>query len=409
MRGLFLPLVIGVATTVAAQEEPTPVPPAVPAAGPAEATPVPAALPGPSRDVVAERRRELSDLKRRLAELRVRYAATRKREADLKAELDAAELNLQIRTTERRVLELRRDEAEKGAKDASSERDRAAALVTGLQSDLSVRLSALHRMGRIGYLRTLAAAESGRTFLRGLQLLSHMARRDANLLSTYQRSLADLKSRETDLASRRLELTTLAAESRQKEAELAAARAEKAALLARVQRTSEQERVAVVTLEDKSVRLAALLDLLEAHGRALPAGATSIRRYKGVLDWPAKGKVVVPFGRIANPRFPKTFLRSNGWTLEVPPGTEVQAVFAGDVVFAQWLKGYGNLVVLDHGDGVFTLYGRLSTGTVQKGERVGLGERVGRLAEPSVDDEVEGLTFEIRDARASVDPRLWLK
>lgn len=410
-RLLLLPLLLSGAIA-RGQEEPTATPvPATgepPAATPAEGTPTPPA-PAPGRDVVAERRRELTELKKRLADLRVRYAATRKREADLKAELDAAELNLQIRTTERRMLELRRDEAEKGARDATGERDRAARLVTDLQSDLAVRLSALYRMGRIGYLRTLAAAESGRTFLRGLQLLSHMARRDAGLLDAYQRSLADLRTRETDLAARRQELTALAAESRQKEQELASARAEKAALLSRVQKTSEQERVAVVTLEDKSTRLAALLELLEAHGRALPPGAASIRKYRGVLDWPVKGKVVVPFGRIANPRFPKTFLRSNGWTLEAPPGSDVLAVFAGDVVFSQWLKGYGNLVVLDHGDGVFTLYGRLSPGAVQKGERVGLGERVGKLAPPSVEDEVEGLTFEIRDSRASVDPKAWLK
>ena len=124
----------------------------------------------------------------------------------------------------------------------------------------------------------------------------------------------------------------------------------------------------MAVLEDKTSRLAALLELLETRGRALPAGAASIRRYKGALDWPARGKVVVPFGRIANPRFPRTFLRSSGWTIDVPTGTPVKAVFAGDVVYAQWLKGYGNLVVLDHGDGVFTLYGHLMTGTVPAGD-----------------------------------------
>ena len=59
-------------------------------------------------------------------------------------------------------------------------------------------------------------------------------------------------------------------------------------------------------------------------------------------------------------------------------------------------------------DGVFTLYGRLATGTIARGERVAIGDRVGTLGE-SPEDEVAGLYFEIRDARASVDPALWLR
>jgi septal ring factor EnvC (AmiA/AmiB activator) len=86
----------------------------------------------------------------------------------------------------------------------------------------------------------------------------------------------------------------------------------------------------------------------------------------------------------------------------------VHAIFSGDVVYAQWLKGYGNLVVVDHGDGVFSLYGRLATGTLQRGDHVAISDRVGLLGE-SPEDEVAGLYFEIRDARASADPALWLR
>jgi septal ring factor EnvC (AmiA/AmiB activator) len=78
------------------------------------------------------------------------------------------------------------------------------------------------------------------------------------------------------------------------------------------------------------------------------------------------------------------------------------------VVYAQWLKGYGNLVVVDHGDGVFTLYGRLNPGTAPRGQRIALGDRVGSVAMP-VEDEPAGLYFEVRDARASVDPRYWVR
>ncbi len=281
--------------------------------------------------------------------------------------------------------------------------------VVSLRSDLAVRMAALYRLGRLGYLRPLAAADSGAAFFDALKVLAHLARRDAALLGRYDESLRTLAARQGDLAARRSELAALVTEGRRRERELAAARSQQAALLSRVRRDSAEERSAVATLEEKSRRLASLLDLLESHGRTLPPGAASIRSYRGALDWPVKGAVAVPFGRIANPRFPRTFLRSSGWTIDAVPGSAVHAIFSGEVVYAQWLRGYGNLVVLDHGDGVFSLYGRLAPSALSRGERVALGDAVGVLAAPSSEDEVPGLYFEIRDNRASVDPSGWLR
>jgi septal ring factor EnvC (AmiA/AmiB activator) len=355
-----------------------------------------------------ERRRELSALRLRLNGLRARHAATKKRENDVRQAIESADLTLQIRTAERRMLELRMAEAVKAESDAVRFRDEARVKVVELRADMGARVEALYRMGRLGYLRTLATIESGRSFLRSLQVLSYQARKDATLIESYEKALSDLKGREEELVRRRSELGVLASEARAKEAELASARAEQAEVLRRVSRAAEDEKNQVAVLETKTARLEALLELLESRGRPLGPGAASIRKYRGALDWPAKGKVVVPFGRIANPRFPKTFLRSSGWTIDVPPGSEARAVFAGEVVYSQWLKGYGNLVVLDHGEGVFTLYGRLVPGPVRQGDRIALGERVGTVGEPP-EDEVAGLYFEVRDARASVDPMLWLR
>ncbi|MGE5347068.1 MAG: murein hydrolase activator EnvC family protein [Acidithiobacillales bacterium] len=384
-----------------APDAPVQLPSETPALGPAEA---PAAALG-----VEERKRELADLRSRLAGLRTRYAATKRKEADLKEALAAAELNLQIQTAERRVVELRKADAERQAALAKSELAAASAAVATLQSDLAARMAALYRLGRLGYLRPIVGAASGEAFLEGVKILAHLARRDAALLSNYKEALRMLTNRQTELALRRRELAGLAAEGRKRERELATARSEQAALLTRVRKSSEEERVAVSTLEDKSQRLSALLDLLESRGRTLPPGAASIRTYKGALDWPVKGAIAVPFGRIANPKFPRTFLRSSGWTIGAPPGSTIRAIFAGDVAYAQWLRGYGNLVVLDHGDGVFSLYGRLAPTTLARGQRIALGDAVGVLAEPSGEDEIAGLYFEIRDNRASVDPASWLR
>jgi murein hydrolase activator len=340
--------------------------------------------------------------------LKSRFETSRRREADLKGQLETADLDLQIQSGERRVLDLRKAEAEREASRASTDRDAARRDADARRSDLATRMSALYRLGRLGYLRPLAAADSATSFLDGLRLLTHLARRDAALLARHEEAAVTLAAREEELVVRRRELTDLLTESRKKEVAFAAARARKATLLARVHETARVEEKQVSTLEDKSERLAGLLDLLEGRGRALAPGAAPVRKYRGALDWPLRGTVAVPFGRIANPKFPKTFLRSSGWTIDAPTGTPVHAIFSGEVVYAQWLKGYGNLVVVDHGDGVFTLYGRLATGTIGRGEHVGIGDRIGLLGE-SPEDEPAGLYFELRDNRTSTDPATWLR
>ncbi|MEO6324125.1 MAG: hypothetical protein ABIT01_17895, partial [Thermoanaerobaculia bacterium] len=233
---------------------------------PADTAPAAAAAPARPLDLSA-RRKELTELNQRLAGLKGRYAATKKKELDVKSALAAAELQLEIRTAERRVLELKIQDVARSATLAAAERDASARHVAALRTNLSLRIGALYRMGRLGYLRALVAAESGRDFLRGLQVLTHLASHDAALLSTYELALQTLAAREKELAVHRAEMASLVAESRKKETETAAARAEKMELLRRVQKDSEKERVEVVTLEDKSTRLGSLLDLLESNGR----------------------------------------------------------------------------------------------------------------------------------------------
>ncbi len=357
---------------------------------------------------VSERRAELRRLRQKVADLSQRYQAAKKREADTKQAIEAATLNLEIKTAERRMLELRKADVEKAALEAYNFRNDGKRRVDSLRTALSLRLNALYRMGRTGYLRALAAVDSGPAFLRGLQMLAFMAKRDSELVRQYEKALVELSQREASLRKEKQELTRVVLEAREKERELQEARTDLTAALRKVQQSAADTKTVLEKLEEKANRLDALLSLLESRGRALPPGAASIQKFKGVLDWPAKGRVAVPFGRIANPRFPQTFLRSSGWTIEIGRGTEARAIFAGDVVYSQWLKGYGNLVVLDHGDGVFSLYGRLMPGTAPKGMRVGVGDSVGRVGDPP-EDEIPGLYFEIRESRTSVDPRHWLR
>ena len=113
------------------------------------------------------------------------------------------------------------------------------------------------------------------------------------------------------------------------------------------------------------------------------------------------------FGRHRRPRFDACTV-SNGVSIALAAGSPVHAVYSGRAVYAQWLPEYGNLVILDHGDGVFTLYAWLQSIAVAAGSYVGVGGSVG-TAGTGPGREEPGLYFEVRDRQKASDPVAWLR
>src|SRR5258708_9303779 len=91
---------------------------------------------------------------------------------------------------------------------------------------------------------------------------------------------------------------------------------------------------------------------------AVLAAVADIRTVEGALGWPVAGKVIEPFGRQRNAKF-ATVTTNNGVKIAAAPGSPVHAVFGGTVLFSQWFKGYGNLIIVDRVNRVFSLYGNL--------------------------------------------------
>jgi murein DD-endopeptidase MepM/ murein hydrolase activator NlpD len=117
--------------------------------------------------------------------------------------------------------------------------------------------------------------------------------------------------------------------------------------------------------------------------------------------------VVAEFGPQTHPRFGTETHRS-GVDIEAPEGTPIRAVASGSVAYRGWLKGYGNLVVLDHGDGYHTLYAHAAQVLVDEGDQVRGGTMIARVGETG---SVEGprLYFEVRYQGRAEDPQLWLR
>ena len=127
---------------------------------------------------------------------------------------------------------------------------------------------------------------------------------------------------------------------------------------------------------------------------------------KGKLPFPAPGAIEVGFGRVVNPRF-NTVTVQKGVDIRVAAGTPVKAVAEGTVAYAGWLRGYGNLLILDHGGGYHSLVAHLASVAQQVGAQVAAGDVVGEVGDTG---SLKGayLYFEIRRAGQAVDPAPWL-
>ena len=270
------------------------------------------------------------------------------------------------------------------------------------------RARVLQRFGRFGYFRILLEARDVSAFLKSVDRLDALARRDGELMA---RDRAARERLSEDLAREQAvkkEIDQLFARSRREAARMAAVKEEREQFLARQRRFAVTGREEVVTLTDKAARLERLLDVLAGQSTNEPTGPSgSIRPWKGVLDWPARGALVETFGRHRHPKF-DAWTVSNGISLSLPEGTPVRSVYSGKAVYAQWLAEYGNLVILDHGDGVLTLYAWLQAVSVTPGSYVPAGSTVG-LAGVGPGREEPGVYFEVRDRQRAQDPVAWLR
>ena len=223
---------------------------------------------------------------------------------------------------------------------------------------------------------------------------------DAQIQQRLKDELAEKKS-EQDREQKKL---AAARESIRKERE------KKKVLLASVQQEKESRTRALKELEQAALRLQRMLDELSRRAArkppAIPPGIGLGALY-GKLEWPVKGELLSGFGKARHREFGDEVFR-NGIDIGAPVGQEIKAVEKGTVAFADRFAGYGNMIIIDHGERYYTVYAHLSEILKKSGDSVKRGETVGLAGES---DSLAGskLYFELRKDGRSVDPVPWFK
>jgi septal ring factor EnvC (AmiA/AmiB activator) len=176
--------------------------------------------------------------------------------------------------------------------------------------------------------------------------------------------------------------------------ELDRERKKKAKMLASLKRESER-------YQDKMDQL---LDQIEKKKRDKELKSANIFKKKGTLPWPVHGKIVRDFGTF---RVKGIAQRSQGIDIEAEEGAPVRSIFAGKVVFVDWMNKYGNTIIIDHGGGYYSVYGHLQKFVKSMGENVSAQETIARVGQ-SGDVLRPTLHFELRFKDKPQDPDVWL-
>jgi septal ring factor EnvC (AmiA/AmiB activator) len=347
-------------------------------------------------------RAEAEALSRRAAE---RLQALR-READrlaaeertLLGDLRKLELERQIKTTE-----LGRVEADvaRVSRDLRANDDRIREIeqqVAAAEPVLRSRLVQMYKLGRGQYLRLLLSAADLRQIGQATRMVAALARLDRDRIAAQRQRITELTSARATLEQRRTELRTLRAETARAQAAAERAAAARNDLIADIDRRRDLNAQLVGELQIAQTKLQDTLRDLDA-GAAVTAIDLPVRPFRGDLEWPVQGRLVRRPAAAGG--------ASAGIAIAAPEGTAVSAIHGGEVAFAGAFVGFGNLVILDHGSRIFSLYGDLLETSVRQGDRVAAGQPVGTVG--SAPNGQPELYFELRVDGATVDPLQWLK
>jgi septal ring factor EnvC (AmiA/AmiB activator) len=350
---------------------------------------------------------DLDRLRDEIARLKTKLEDVHRQTKSAQQELEAVDLELGIRTRELDLAVETQKHLDDERKSIESQIADLAPRIDRQKKFLGKRLAALYRMGELSYLRLLLSMDDRRDPIEAMSMLNFLITRDARAVSRFQATSEQLALRRSDLADRQRRIADVRRVVEDRQRAVAAAHAQKERLVASLQRQEHGSEQHIAELEEKARRLERLIEVLSKQETVGGTGSFDIRTVQGALPWPADGKVVERFGRQRNPKF-DTFTTNNGIKIETPAGAPVRAVFSGTVLFSQWFKGYGNLIILDHGHRVFSLYGNLKPASVAAGDRIAAGQTIAGTAE-SEETPPAYLYFEIRQDNRPEDPQKWLR
>jgi len=389
--------------TVCLAQIPPHVPPQIPLDEPAAET-------GPTAEEISDeiesREEELQRIRADLREKRRQASELEGREHDLQAEVDRINAEIGVNRELLQKLAEKQDVLLQDLDFAHADLAMAEERLASATSMLEKRLRAIYKFGRGEAMEVILLSKTFADLAKRIYYLSVITDHDLELMTVYSERVETRRVLMDHIAAKKSRIDAVGAEVEVETRNLELKKEERDALVARLKEKRYYYENLAERLEEAGRDLESLIGDLETRREDAEFAGTSFESHKGGLMWPCDGEVIANFGVETHPRF-GTIIRNNGIDIKTMPGTSIRAVANGVVSFAGALSGFGNCIVVSHGEGFYTLYGHLESMIAEKGYNVAEGLAIGVVGETST-PEGAVLHFEIRHGKKPLDPAVWL-
>ena len=287
----------------------------------------------------------------------------------------------------------------------------------GRESVFYKRVRDIYINGRLSYLDVVIGSKDFSDFANRLEVLKRIIDSDITLINEIKKERAEIEAHKQKLEADRAKLVELEKAALAKQAEIEQKKAERNVVLQKAQNDRATAMQAIEELNASSAQVSAMLKERQAARAAAAAAATAQSsggqgasdnwvQGTGQLGWPVSGEITSPYGYRVHPIWGTTIYHS-GIDIGVDEGTPVHAADGGVVVWSGWMGGYGYAVVIDHGNGLSTLYGHNSELAVDEGQSVAKGQVIS-YAGSTGNSTGPHVHFEVRANGDPVDPMGYL-
>ena len=365
----------------------------------------------PLPEKIRKERQTLDKLKDEIKEKKQKSDEAQRKEVSVLQELEEADHRIKRSREDLVQVNAKLREKDHEIADTNVSLRRLRERITQREGSIRSRLRVMYKEGPNGRLKLLLASSGYNDLQARLASLRWISRREFQLLEGHRTDRVRLEATESHLLRVRGELQGYQQEIATKLAAVKDERTKKDRLLARVRSEKVMYVKAVEELEKSAQRIEGLIREFEARRKASASARTApagegLARLKGRLGWPTEGDVVALFGRQKHPKF-ETYVQRKGIEIRAGHGTVIRSVSDGVVAFADWMRGYGLLAIVDHGEGFFSLYAHASKLLVGVGDSVRGHQPIGEIGDTGLTGE-STLYFELRQGGEALDPLAWL-
>jgi len=373
------------------------------------------------RSQLQTQNRRLHELEQEIAQYRKQLSANQQKEQSLVDQLNVLDKDVSYTQRLVRQMEQAQQERETEIKQLTDRLEENRGKLDRLKERFTTRVVHMYKRGRLNDLELLLSSESINQAVYRYKYLRVIDEADRKLFHAIRSTMESIQADRARLESERKAQEQLLADKRRESQRLRDTQKKRQQLLASVRNDMQAQQQALKDKEQDHQEILNMIAELNARSRenaqreetirenrmrTMSKSTVDIPSLKGKLPWPVHGKVISRFGKFKHPKL-KTVTENPGIDIAARKGTEVVAVLDGVVTMITWLRSYGNTIILDHGDGYYTVYAHVIDIQVSQNAYVQGGEVIASVGDSGSLDGSK-LHFEFYVNKQPLNPETWL-